>query len=274
MTICIFINYTSPFSLMQSQCLVPVYAGQAQRTEPSFIVSDDCGENISHKHPFYKELTVLYNLWKTNTSDYKGLLHAHRLLNFKTKESRFHRIKKDYLQRYGLSNETVRAACEKADIILPRKSEKIKNAFSIYESYQKEYVGSDLELCLQIIRKHYPDMYDTALTLLSEQRLYPANIFIAKREIFDTYCQWLFTILFAVEQKIQQEVIQRPSNQQAVYPLLAELLLNIYVADLQKKNPSLKIVVYPELIYEPSLKKWNHYCYKNFSHFLFQFFKK
>lgn len=271
MNICIFISYHQSASLIQSRSLVPVYAGKALLQSNPFIIGDDCGENISEKYPFYKELTVLYNLWKTNTSDYKGLFHAHRLLNLKSREKKFHRVKKDFLNRYGLADDFLKNVCEKADIVLPQKSERIKNAFSLYESYQKKHIGSDLELCLQIIRKHYPDMYDTALTLLSEQRFYSGNVFIAKREIFDTYCQWLFTVLFAVERKIQSDVIKRAENQQPVYQFLSEILLNIYMTDLQRRNPDLRVVVYPDLCHEPSLKKWHQYCFKNFQHFLFKF---
>lgn len=271
MSICIFVCYRQTGPLIQSRCLVPIYLGKALAQPGLFVIGDDCGENISEKYPFYGELTGLYNLWKTNTSDYKGIFQAGQVLNFKSRETKFHRIKKDFLKRYGLNDDSLVAACRKADIILPQKSKRIQNAFSLYEAYQQLHVGSDLELCLQIIRKHYPDIYDTALTVLSEQRFYPGNIFIAKKEIFDTYCQWLFTILFAVERKIQTDVAQRTNTQKPAYKFLAEVLLNIYMTDLQRKNPALSVQVYPSLYYESSLKKWHQYCLKNFQRFIFPF---
>ncbi len=267
MTVCVFVTYHQPAALLQNRCLVPVLLGKNFAASETLMVGDNCGENISDKYPFFGELTALYNLWKTNTSNYKGLLSFSHLLNLKNGEQFFHRVGKNFLKQHGLTDEKILATCSQYDIILPNKTKRMKYAFSVGEAYKKEHSGEDLDICMQVIRKHYPEMYDIALKILAEKQLYPANILIAKQEIFDAYCQWLFTVLFAVSGKIQTDLEKRKSEQRSAYRFLAEILLNVYITDLKRKNTELKIKTYPSLRYEPSKREWHRYQLKKWYFF-------
>ena len=80
-------------------------------------------------------------------------------------------------------------------------------------------------------------MYDTALKVLNQNYGYFANMFIAHRDFFNEYCEWLFDILFKVEAKIQNQVLTRDAYQQRVYGFLSERLLTIFIEYKRQTSP-------------------------------------
>ena len=53
------------------------------------------------------------------------------------------------------------------------------------------------------------------------------NMFVAKKELIDKYCEWLFTILSNVEKRI--ELGLRNDYQKRVFGFLAERLFNVWI---------------------------------------------
>ena len=63
------------------------------------------------------------------------------------------------------------------------------------------------------------------------------NMFAMKKEIFNEYCEWLFTILFELEKRI--DISNYDAFQARVFGRISELLFNVW---LDKQNYSYVVV--------------------------------
>lgn len=118
-----------------------------------------------------------------------------------------------------------------------------------------------MDLVLDIIKQKYPSDYEIAVKELKENsQMYIGNMIIANKKIFDQYAEWLFSILFEVEKKIQSDVLNRDSYQQRVYGFLAERLTGVFVAI----HNELRVKHLPLVFVEEDNKKYIKYRFKQF----------
>ncbi len=158
----------------------PVLAGAALEpglSEPGMI-ADCMGDNISHKNRQYCELTVLYWIWKHASNDIIGLSHYRRHFI----------LPDDWVQRM----ET-----EHIDVILPVPA---YIAPSIGDNYKERHDSSDWEYLMQYLQKNQPDDYELAKRVFSGNLYLTCNMLIARKEVLNELCGWLFPILDAVVQ--------------------------------------------------------------------------
>ena len=78
----------------------------------------------------------------------------------------------------------------------------VMNLDTVKGQYAKDHSESDWDVLGQAIEKLTPE-YKDAYDAVSNSIFYFAyNMFIAKREVFDDYCEWLFKILEYCENQI------------------------------------------------------------------------
>lgn len=188
----------------------------AEGKEKYGYLSDNIGNHISGKNANYCELTGLYWIWKNTDDSYKGLVHYRR-----------------YFGRNNLSNkisdicsyEYLLNCLKSVDIVLP------------YVEYFKQNAKEEILLhcCTeeifdklrQIIETKYPDYIETYDRYFNENKASLFNMLFCKREIFDAYCEWLFSILFVLEKQV--DLAKLNTYQQRLYGFLSERLLNVWV---------------------------------------------
>ena len=188
----------------------------AEGKEKYGYLRDNIGNHISGKNANYCELTGLYWIWKNTDDSYKGLVHYRR-----------------YFGRNNLSNkisdicsyEYLLNCLKSVDIVLP------------YVEYFKQNAKEEILLhcCTeeifdklrQIIETKYPDYIETYDRYLNENKASLFNMLFCKREIFDAYCEWLFSILFVLEKQV--DLAKLNTYQQRLYGFLSERLLNVWV---------------------------------------------
>lgn len=179
--------------------------------------------NISEKNANYCELTGLYYFYKNDKdAEVFGLEHYRRLF---TK-------RKYYLFRYPfLKSKDIDKILKNNDIIVPTK---VTLSKTVYEQYAEEHIIEDLNSVVNIIREKYPDYIESCEKILSGNSVYFCNMFIAKREIIEKYCSWLFDILFELEKQIN--LSNRDDFQKRVFGFLSERMFTIWL----DKNSDIK----------------------------------
>lgn len=174
---------------------------------------DDLGDNISEKNPYYCELTGLYWLWKNTQDYYIGISHYRRFFTHSFNASQ------------ALKPSEIDKLLKKYDVVLPFTA---KYKISIADDYC-EISGKreDLEKVGSIIRIMWPEYYKDYEVFLLGNKCTLYNMMIMKKEHYDAYCNWLFSILFELERNIDLQ--QYNDYQKRIYGFLAERLLNVWI---------------------------------------------
>lgn len=201
----------------KDEMYVPIHVGAEGKEIELEYIKDNSGENISNKNANYCELTGLYWAWKNLDADYIGLAHYRRHFCIKgakgTKEERI------------LNNKQAQKLTEKADIVLPMP----RNYYieSNYSQYAHAHHAIDLDTTREIISEMYPTYlraYDDSMKLTTGHRF---NMFIMKKDIFNEYCEWLFNILFELENRL--DISKYNSNDSRVFGFVSERLLDVWI---------------------------------------------
>lgn len=180
---------------------------------------DDEGENISFKNPNYNELTAIYWAWKNLNADVIGLVHYRRLFSVSSKRN----------LDSVLTKSQVESLLKEAPIILPKK----RNYYieSNYSHYVHAHHKEPLDVTRKVIEERYPSYLQSFGKIMKSKKAHMFNMLIMRNDFFSAYAEWLFSILFDVEQRID---ISGYSVQEArVFGYLAELLLDVWVTKNQ-----------------------------------------
>jgi len=219
----------------------PIQVGVARNNSDFGYLKDSSGDNISIKNDTFCELTALYWVWKNNyldDIDYIGLVHYRR----------YFRGKLNFKDRDILDPNEIDVILSSSDIVLPKR----RNYYieSVYSHYKHAHFGSDLDRLREIIDDLSPDYLNSFDLVMSQRSLHLYNMFIMSKERFVEYCEWLFPILFVLEEKI--DISHRDSYQRRVFGFLGERLLNVWV---KHHNLSISEVEVVNLEGENLLKK-------------------
>ncbi|NVN43538.1 DUF4422 domain-containing protein [Asaia siamensis] len=239
----IYVCHHSAGFTFEDDVFRPIQAGRALATTALPMPGDDTGENISCKNGEYCELTTLYWAWKNDRdASWVGFMHYRRFLDFACtglKTDRYGCIAlpemtAGSLQTMGLNAETVFKTIEKnpdACAILPKKWS-VKNIG--YTSFYQHYIESDyhfshdLDLTRSVIADLYPNDLSVFDTVMAGDEGYFTNVFVFRRDLFDTYCTWLFAILSEVERRA--DLTNYSVQARRVYGYLGERLFNVFMA--------------------------------------------
>lgn len=224
--------------------ITPIQVGTtlaSQRFEG--MLHDDEGQNISHKNLNYCELTAQYWAWKNLDADYIGLFHYRRYLSFAHEHfpsNLFGDILLDTnddatLKMLGITESNMRNLIEQYDLIVPEQGTFVRN-LTIREQYMEawQHKPEDLDVLCEIIAEKNPEMVDAMNKALDSSKGYFCNMFIMRKDIFDDYSMWLFSILEEHEKRRDYSDYDPTSYRVSGY--LAERLLDIYIKYLRETS--------------------------------------
>ena len=201
----------------KSDLYEPLLVGSYNKKDKD-ILRDDKGENISSKNENYCELTGVYWIWKNSKEDIVGLCHYRRFLS-----KRFFSSK----SKYYLTEEEINELFNKEyNMILPKKHLYLK---SIQNSLNIAPNVADMEVVKDSIKKLYPEYMEAYDKYMNGNSSYLCNVMITKKEIFDEYSEWLFKILYDVEENMDKETYIHDSYRKRMFGFLSERLLNVWV---------------------------------------------
>lgn len=237
----IFVATHKKFKNYDLEGYIPIQVGAIFTDNRFGYICDDIKDNISSKNKNYCELTALYWAWRNSSSTIKGLCHYRRYLSIKNISIN---------KKYFLKIEEIKDDLKQFDIIIPEK--RILKGRTCKENYLLgEGIEKDLVNLGKVIREKYPEYEEYYTKLLNGNECSYCNVMIANKDIFDSYCEWLFTLLFELE-KIT-DISYYSSAQARVYGYLSELLLNVWI----NKN-NLKVKYYP-LINTEAKRDYKYY---------------
>ena len=219
MDIKILVATHKKYWMPEDDVYVPIHVGREGK-EPLGYLKDNTGDNISLKNANYCELTGLYWAWKNLNCEYIGLCHYRRYFANKAKSSDLSDKKAAIFHR-----QDYEVLLQKYDVILPKK----RNYYieTVRSQYEHAHNKRDLDEAEKIMQELYPEYSDCFTKVMNRTKLHILNMFVMKKELFEEYCKWLFTILFKLEKRINVE--KYDDYQKRVYGFLAERLFNVWL---------------------------------------------
>lgn len=208
----------------KDEIYLPIQVGKEGKQDLGYI-GDNTGDNISTKNSNYCELTAIYWAWKNLEADYIGLVHYRRYFtkhNFRNCEKK----KQDILTKNDFEN-----ILKDVDIIVPDKRKYYIETNRSH--YNHAHYKKDLNETENIIKEIYPEYSIAFNKVMNRTWAHMFNMFIMRKDYFDEYCEWLFTILFELEKRI--DISNYKVMEARVFGFISELLLDVWLETKQIK---------------------------------------
>lgn len=171
--------------------------GAALTEERISRLTDHIGDNISSRNGNYSELTGLYWMWKNRLVEeqdsfhaYYGLAHYRRHLNL-TEDDLFRLVDNDI------------------DVVLPYPMPYEPNIGAHHERYLSDAEWQAVLTALAELQPEYAAAFSDVLEL---EYFYNYNVIIAKGNVLDDYCKWLFPLLFRIEEINDPDGSKKPNR--------------------------------------------------------------
>ncbi len=215
MKVTVFIAAHKPYRFAEDPMYLPLQVGCALH-ESFGIVGDNTGDNISEKNANYCELTGLYWAWKNLEADYVGLCHYRRYFAGSDFGDKWDRV---------LTEKQAEELLQDTDVILPKK----RNYYieTNYGQYIHAHHKEDLDTTREIIEEMFPDYLEAFDEHMSERKTHIFNMFIMRKDIMDSYCQWLFALLSELEKRL--DISEYSVNDKRVFGFVSERMLDVWL---------------------------------------------
>lgn len=183
-----------------------------------FDYRDNTGDNISNKNLTYVDLTGVYWIWKNvNDCEYKGNIH--------------------YCRFFTAYNDKIMTSEEMLEIL--GETDAIVCTFArlagrtVYQIFNDFHGHENMDSCREVINDICPEYlqnFDDVIVNGEYSSLY--NVMVAKTEIFNSYCEWLFLVLFELEKrldKLGRLNFTEDDYQRKVFGFIGERLLLVWL---------------------------------------------
>ena len=244
---------------LQNEVLLPLFMGRSPEYGTK-IDSDNTGENISDKNYLYCELTGIYWLWKNVDADVKGLFHYRRVLTDQISTLKFVKLKlcfqynklkslftnksfliqnkrkisdlSVYMHEAKLFADKIPYLFQekKVDVIAPTNlvSFVVTNQQRFNEVLDRDFIA----LIAKTVEDVAPEYIGVFKKTLEATTMSYANIIVARNTIFDEYCKYIFSVLFAVEKAIIDERYWHDLHEKSLsrrFGYIGELLTSSFI---------------------------------------------
>lgn len=188
---------------------------------------DDEGDNISELNPYFCELTGLYWAWKNLKADYIGLAHYRRHFSL-------HPHNKNKWTAI-LQQKEIEKKLGTIKVFVPKK--RWYYIETLYSHYSHTHYASQLDETRKIIAERYPEYVISFDKAVNQRWGYMFNMMIMEKHLFDSYCIWLFDILFELRGRIGKEAENNLDKFQGrFYGRISEIIFNVWLLEQQKSG--------------------------------------
>lgn len=258
----------------KSKILVPIFVGKSQNDIdlPDSYLSDDSKDNISGLNGSYCELTGLYWAWKNIDSDYVGLCHYRRYFSFRPKWKLKYRmcsflrylghiyyavsskpkVGLYYPYQYVVSSESELSRvvkCFEYDFTkwindypnceLFALKPVDKGMMSNYFQFSSISGSHHIEIIRKVLASTFPDILPYYNKTLLSNRLFYANMIVMKRELFQSFCAFLFCTLERYNNILLQEGYYLDAEEKSLSRIsgyMGELLTSSFILKYISNN--------------------------------------
>ncbi len=190
---------------------------------------DDIGENISERNSSFCELTGLYWIANNTEDEIKGLVHYRRFFTHRALSEK---------DKYFYTDTKIKKKLEKYDIIVPKRM--YTQHDSIHTAFKRAHNIEDMDKLGQVIEELTPEYSEAFRAALDKKWLFPYNMFVTKKEIFDGYSSWLYKILTELEKRV--DISGYNQYQSRLFGFLSERLLNVWIIHYNLRFKELPVV--------------------------------
>lgn len=213
----IYVAMHKPYMAPEDPLYVPIQVGAARQA--AFCeVRDDSGKNISGRNTSFCELTALYWLRYNTHEDVAGLVHYRRYFAGKRRHA-------GGVWQSILTGEELQSLMRDVQIILPKKRHYVIE--TTLSHYAHAHHAKDLLLMRSIMEKKCPEYLSAFDHVMKSRSGHRFNMFIMKREALKDYCDWLFPLLFELEQQI--DISSYDDYNKRVFGFVGERLLDVWL---------------------------------------------
>lgn len=221
------------YDMPNNNLYLPIFVGSSKENVRNKYQTDDTGNNISKKNNIYCELTALYWEWKNLNYDFLGISHYRRYFSIKRKPNGYEDI---------LNEEQINQIFMNYDVIVvkPRRylTSVRRHYINCIKTRKKNHI-LHLELLKEVLNDIFPKYSHSFDLVMSKHSSHMLNMFIMKKNDFNSYCGWLFSILFELEKRIEKANVMYDR----IMGALSEFLLDVWLITNNKK-------VYEAYLYE------------------------
>lgn len=187
-----------------------IQVGAALTEQRIADITDENCDGLSEQNALYGELTATYYAWKYGMYDVTGIFHYRRILK--------------------VTEEQMKLLHDKEiDVILPLPFVCYPDASGQYGRY---LLTSDVEILLQVLKEKCLKNFDEIKRLLETPYLYNYNMLIARKEVFDDYCGWIFPLLGEIAHRCEREKRDRMPR---YIGRIGEILTSLYFMGNERK---------------------------------------
>ena len=221
MNIKILVATHKPYIMPKDTSLyMPIQLGCDEVEERFGYLCDNTGDNISFKHKYYSDLSSVYWGWKNLDVEYMGTCHYRRYFVSKTK-------KKDEIPffHYILSRDELEKKLSDCPVIVAKKRHYYIE--TIESHYKHTHTPSDFDNLRNVIHDLSPDYSDAFEKVAQSTSAHIFNTFIMRKDFVDSFCSFMFPILFEVEKRTDFEGRSEFESRTCGY--LAEFMLDTWI---------------------------------------------
>ena len=183
---------------------IPIQVGKALTDKRISDVTDADGDNISFKNRTYSELTALYWIWKHDHAKYAGISH--------------------YRRRFQITEAQIPLLfASDIDVVTTTP---VVNFNTVRGQYALDHSEADWDIMFAAVGELYPKYVRTVQRIQNDTWYYAYNMMIARKEILNEYCAWLFPILEYCEDRIGQK---EDTYQNRYAGFLSERLMTVFL---------------------------------------------
>ena len=231
---------------MPSDCLYyPIQTGSAIWEYLGYS-RDDTGDNISRKNLAFNEMCALYWAWKNMDVNYLGMVHYRRYLS----DTIHNGSSVDAIMRMDTAKKILQE--EGYDIVLPPKKNYYFSSLKTHYIYSKrgyeKIHARDIEVLRESIIKLHPESLEYFDDVMNSNKAHMLNICLMKKELYDSYCEFVFGIMFNVEEILSKE----RADQTRYLGALNEFLMDVWIRTNNLKYIEVGLV---ELEKQPLIKR-------------------